>query len=453
MTAMKTHVPVGPASPAVSRFADRCSDCGHCVSACAESIGPAQHWLDGEAFACVSCGQCVASCPERALQVKSQIEQVKEAVKDPQKIVVFSTSPAVRVGLGDAFGCQPGAFVESQMVDALRRLGGDYVLDVTFSADLTIMEECTEFLQRLLGKKGVLPQFTSCCPAWVKYAETFLPDILPHISTAKSPIGMQGATIKTYFAKERNVDPRRIISVAVTPCTAKKYEISRSEFNSAGKELGIDGLRDNDYVLTTKEIAQWLDEEGISFDSLSATATFDSLMGKGSGAGIIFGNSGGVMEAALRMAYTALTGNQPDELLLDFKPVRGLQDVKTAEVQLLGQTLRVAVVYGTKNVEEHLPELMKTYHFIEVMTCPGGCISGAGQPERDCVPVADSLRQARIRSLYQADVDSAAKISSANPDIQRVYQQFYGQPLSEKSERLLHTSYENRSALRGKGFK
>lgn len=443
-----SHVPVGPASVAVARNAKACTDCGNCVSACAESIGPAKHWLDGEYFACVSCGQCIAACPEQALTVKSQLEQVQAAVDDPEKIVIFSTSPAVRVGLGDAFGYVPGSFVEGKMVHALRLLGGDYVFDVTFGADLTIMEECTEFLYRILAGKGVLPQFTSCCPAWVKYAETYLPQLLPHLSTAKSPIAMQGATIKTYFAKLKGIDPKRFVSVAVTPCVAKKMEINRPELASAATELDIPELRDNDYVITTKELAQWLQNRHISFDTI-AEGDFDQLLGRGSGAGVIFGSTGGVMEAALRMAYATLTGKAPNELLLQYEPVRGLADFKGATVTIGDKRIRVAVLYGTENVAAHLDELLKEYHFVEVMTCPGGCISGAGQPEGTILPVADSLRKARMDSLYAADAATTMKTCLDNPDISSVYTQFYGQPLSEKSERLLHTTYTDCSKRRG----
>lgn len=419
-------------------------DCGHCLAACAESIGPARRWLDGAPFSCINCGQCVAVCPEQALVVKPQIEQVKAAIRDPQKIVVFSTSPSVRVALGDAFGFPPGAFVEGEMVSALRALGADYVFDVTFSADLTILEEGTELLRRVLSGDGVLPQFTSCCPAWVKYVETFHPELIPHISTAKSPISMQGAAIKTYLAQKKGLDPRRIVSVAVAPCTAKKFEITRPEFDSAGRALGIPGLRDNDYVLTTREISQWMQEDGLALDRLFAS-DFDGPMGRGSGAGVIFGNTGGVMEAALRMAYSALTGEDPGGPLLRFEPVRGLSDFKHAEVTVADKTIRVAVVYGTEAAERYLPDLMQ-YHFVEVMTCPGGCISGAGQPIRNVTPVEDSLREARIASLYQADQEGGMKASLDNPEIQAVYRDFLTAPMGELSEQLLHTSYYKRDA-------
>lgn len=437
------YVPVDAGNPSIEKNRDLCSDCGHCLAVCSEEIGPADRWLKGEPFCCINCGQCISVCPEKALTVKSQVDQVREAIRDPDKVVVISTAPSVRVGLGDAFGFAPGTFVEGEMVAALRKLGADYVYDVTFSADLTIMEEGTEFLSRLLSGKGVLPQFTSCCPAWVKYAETFHPELLPHISTAKSPISMQGATVKTYLALKRGIDPEKIVSVAIAPCTAKKFEITRPEFESAAKELQKSGFRDNDYVLTTKELAQWMREEKLDLKSLKPSV-FDTWMGRGSGAGLIFGNTGGVMEAALRMAYTVLTGEEPSGLLLSYEPVRGLKDFKIAEVEIGGKTIRAAVIYGTKAAENYLPEVLSTCHFAEVMTCPGGCISGAGQPERGVVPPEDELRRARMSSLYQADQESTVKCALDNPDIQTVYREFYGEPMGEKSERLLHTSYYRR---------
>ena len=314
-------ISVSESNPAIVKDAQLCVECGHCLAVCQEEIGVAGRRMvppGGEtAQSCINCGQCSASCPEQSLQVKSEVELVKAAIRDPEKVVVFSTSPSVRVGLGDAFTDKPGTYVEGKMVAALKALGADYVFDVTFSADLTIIEEGCELLQRILTNSGPLPQFTSCCPAWVKFVETYYPDKLPHISSAKSPIGMQGATIKTYFAAKQGLDPRRIVTVNVTPCTAKKAEIRRPELNDAGELLGCPVMRDNDYVITTKELAQWMREEQVDFESLK-DQDFDSLLGKGSGAGVIFGNTGGVMEAALRMAYRSLTGREADGKLLRF---------------------------------------------------------------------------------------------------------------------------------------
>lgn len=439
-------VPVCPENPAIEKDSDLCVNCGHCLAVCKEEIGVAElcdiHVM--ETFSCIHCGQCAAACPEGAVRGKNQLEQVIAAIKDPEQIVVFSTAPSVRVGLGDVFSQEKGRFVEGEMVSALKCLGADYVFDVAFSADLTIMEEGTEFLKRVLSGQGMLPQFTSCCPAWVKYIETFHPERIGHLSTAKSPISMQGATIKTYFARKKGIDPRKIISVAVAPCTAKKFEIQRKELCDAGKYLGISGLRDNDFVITTKELAEWISREGIDFNRLEQTA-FDPLLGEGSGAGIIFGNTGGVMEAALRMAYSVLTGLEPGEMLLQYQPVRGLDTVKEAIVPILDKEIRIAVIYGTKEAERLISSgAIDKYHFVEVMTCPGGCISGAGQPGNKVTPVPDGLRTARIRSLYQADEKRKIRSSLDNKEIKAVYEEFYGEPMGEAAKMLLHTGYHSR---------
>ena len=271
-------VPVDDANPAIIKNEALCSECGHCFAVCEEEIGVAAKYLlnQREAYQCIGCGQCSAVCPEKAITGRPHYKIVKELIKDPEKIVVFSTSPSVRVGFADGFGKEPGTFAQDEMVGALRALGADYVFDVTFSADLTIMEEGSELLSRILKGTGPLPQFTSCCPAWVKYMENFHPDKTAHLSSAKSPIGMQGAVIKTYFAHKKHIDPEKIISVAVTPCTAKKAEIAREELCDAGKLLNIEEMRDNDYVITTKELVQWCQEEGLDLDKITPSK-FDSL--------------------------------------------------------------------------------------------------------------------------------------------------------------------------------
>lgn len=445
MERRKNSISVSDGNPAIVKDPKKCVECGHCRAVCAEEINVAGHGIvgrEGEKF-CIHCGQCAAACPEEAIRVKSEVEMVRDAVKDPEKIVIFSTSPSVRVGIGDEFLEKPGVFSEGKMVSALRSLGADYVLDVTFSADLTIMEEGSELLQRIL-KQGVLPQFTSCCPAWVKYVETYHPDLIPHLSSAKSPIGMQGAMIKTYFAAIHRLDPKKIVSVAVTPCTAKKFEIRRPELADAGAYLGIEGMRDNDHVITTKELVAWMKEENIEFQRLPE-GNFDPILGKGSGAGVIFGNTGGVMEAALRMAYECLTGESPTDQLLHFEPVRGLQGIKEAEVEINGLKIKTAVVYGTANAEKlltggHLSE----YHFVEVMTCPGGCISGAGQPQHHEIPPTNRIRMSRMASMYKEDASMTLRNSIDNPEIGKIYKDFLGEPLGTRSEQLLHTSYYKR---------
>lgn len=439
-------IPVDKNNPSIDKNDDLCSECGHCVGVCREEIGIAEHFIEEgktEPFNCINCGQCTAVCPENAIFGKKEYHMVREAIKDNDKIVVFSTAPSVRVGLGDYFYNKTGEFVEGKMISALRKLGADFVLDVTFSADLTIMEEGMEFLNRFLTKNAPLPQFTSCCPAWVKFIETFYPEKIPNLSTAKSPIGMQGATIKTYFAKKMNLNPEKIVSVAVTPCTAKKMEIRRDELCDAGKLLKKENMRDNDFVITTIELAQWLEEEGINFDRLE-DSEYDSIMGRGSGGGLIFGNTGGVMEAALRMAYTAITGKKTDEKFFELKPVRGLTNFKEASINIGGADIKVAVIYGIKAAEKCILEKMNDYHFIEVMACPGGCISGAGQPKTNITPVPDDVRKNRINSLYKADINGKIRNSIDNKEISNIYKEFYGKPLSEISEKLLHTVYHKR---------
>ncbi|MCD7908261.1 MAG: [FeFe] hydrogenase, group A, partial [Clostridium sp.] len=385
---------------------------------------------------------------ESITEVK-EYRQVAEAIDDPDKIVIMSTSPSVRAALGEEFG-MGSAFVQGKMVSLLRALGADYVLDTNFAADLTIMEEASELIGRVTKGTGPLPQFTSCCPAWVKFAEIYYPDMLDHISSAKSPIGMQGPTIKTYFAKKMGIDPRKIVNVAVTPCTAKKYEIRREEMNAAGKYLGIEDMRDMDYVITTRELAQWAREAEVDFKTLE-DGSYDRLMGEGSGAGVIFGNTGGVMEAALRTAYEYITGEKAPQTLYELEPVRGLEAVREANLQVGDLTVNVAVIFGTANVHgfiQRMKESQKQYHFVEVMTCPGGCIGGGGQP-KDKEFEGDGLRARRIASLYGRDRSMAVRLSHENEEIKALYREFYGQPLSELAEQMLHTGYEDKSSLLG----
>ena len=429
-------ISVKPDNPAIIKDDSLCVECGHCLAACDENTG-----VDG--YICINCGQCSAACPEQAIRVKPEIQQVKDALTDKSKIVVFSTSPSVRVGIGDAFLDKAGVYSEGKMVAAIKTLGADYVFDVTFSADLTIIEEGCELLSRILTGSGPLPQFTSCCPAWVKYVEKFYPEMIPHLSTAKSPIGMQGATIKTYFAAKAGLDPSSIITVNVTPCTAKKAEIRRPELNDAGTLLGKPEIRDNDYVITTKELAQLMEEKNIDFASLP-DLPFDSILGKGSGAGVIFGNTGGVMEAALRMAYQSLTGEKAPDSLLHFEDVRGMKGIKEASLKIGDSIIKVAVIYGTANAAQFLDGDISGYHFVEVMTCPGGCISGAGQPQMHTIPVTDDIRKSRIKSMYSEDERMTLRNSADNPEIARAYSEFYGKPLGELSHRLLHTGYNRR---------
>ena len=313
------RIPIEPDNPSIRRIEDKCIKCGQCRQVCEEVIAVGKLYdlhATKDTAICIHCGQCANICPVDSITEVPSYHHVRQAIEDPNKIVIISTSPSVRVALGEAFGLAPGALVEGQMIAALRALGADYVLDTNFGADLTVMEEASELCERLLQKNRPLPQFTSCCPAWVKFVETFYPELMPHLSTAKSPIGMQGPTIKTYFAQQHQLDPKRIVNVALTPCTAKKYEITRPEMNASAGYHADSDLRDMDYVITTRELAQWLQEAQINFHKMPSAASYDTFMGQASGAGAIFGNTGGVMEAAIRTAYYLLTQQNPPQNLL-----------------------------------------------------------------------------------------------------------------------------------------
>ena len=445
---MSVRVPIEPDNPSIMRDEALCIKCGQCREVCTSYIGVHGTYTlaqTGDRAVCINCGQCANVCPVASITEKYEYQDVRRAAADPEKIVIFNTSPSVRISLGEEFDMADGSFVQGKMVALLRKLGADYVLDTNFSADLTIVEEASELISRLTEKSKPLPQFTSCCPSWVKYAETYHPEILAHISTSKSPIGMQGPTVKTYFAKKMNLDPKKIVNVAVTPCTAKKFEIRREEMNAASGYLGIPGMRDMDYVITTRELARWAKEEEIDFANLS-DSSFDRLMGEASGAGVIFGNSGGVMEAALRTAYEYVTGEKAPRMLYELKPVRGLEAVKEAEVSMGELKVRVAVIYGTKAASEFIEHWKKgnSYHFVEVMTCPGGCIGGGGQPKGTLLK-GDELRKKRMDGLYNRDEKMELRSSHENEEIKELYREFYGKPLSEMAEKMLHTGYKDRS--------
>lgn len=451
--ATSVRVPIEADNPSIVRNESLCIKCGQCRNVCTSPIGVLETYAleqTGDRAICIHCGQCANVCPVGSITEVYEYPEVKAAVQDKDKIVIVSTSPSVRVALGEEFGLPKGAFVQGKMVALLRALGVDYVLDTNFAADLTIVEEASELLARIKGETDKpLPQFTSCCPAWVKFAETYYPELLPHVSTAKSPIGMQGPTIKTYFAQKMGIDPRKIVNVALTPCTAKKFEIRREEMNAAGQKLGIAELRDMDNVITTRELALWAKEAGIDFTSLE-DSDFDKFMGEASGAGVIFGNTGGVMEAALRTAYAYLTGEQPPKEILKLEPVRGYDGLREASVEIAGRVINVAVVHGTENVRKLIAGGIEKYHFIEVMTCPGGCIGGGGQP-KDFAYDADAARKARIEGLYERDAEMELHLSHENKEIQQLYQEFYDTPLSELAEAMLHTTYQDRSADLTKG--
>ena len=448
---LSVRVPIEADNPSIVRWEEKCIRCGMCKEACTNLMGVhGTYTLEqtGGKAICIYCGQCANVCPVDSITERDEAPQVQKAIADPDKVVVVSTSPAVRASLGEEFGMEPGAFVEGKMVALLRALGVDYVLDTNFAADLTIVEEASELIRRMKEQDRPLPQFTSCCPGWVHFAEIYAPELLPHLSTAKSPIGMQGPTVKTYFAKQMGLDPQKIVHVALTPCTAKKFEVRREEMHAAADYHGVEGMRDTDQVITTRELARWAKAADIDWNALEDSA-YDSLMGKSSGAGVIFGNTGGVMEAALRTAYEYLTGQAAPESLLHLSPVRGYEGVREAQVKIGELTLQVAVVYGTANARaflQRMKESGKQYHFVEVMACPGGYIGGGGQP-KNLMKNADETRKSRIAALYQRDGSMTLRTSHENPEIKEVYEAFYGQPLSELAEQMLHTTYQDRSSM------
>ena len=448
---MDIRVPIEQDNPSICRNESTCIKCGMCKNVCTQPIGVhGTYTLEqtGNKAVCINCGQCANVCPVNSITEKYEYQNVKAAIQDPDKIVIVSTSPSVRVSLGEEFGMADGSFVQSKMVALLRKLGADYVLDTNFAADLTIVEEASELIERIANNKAPLPQFTSCCPAWVKFAELYYPELLPNISSAKSPIGMQGPTIKTYFAEKMGIDPKKIVNVALTPCTAKKFEIRREEMKASGEYHGDSELRDMDMVITTREVAKWAREEKIDFSALG-DSDYDNFMGEASGAGVIFGNTGGVMEAALRTAYEKLTGEPAPTALLNYTPIRGYEDLREATVKIQDMDINVAVVYGTENARKFIERMKsgdKQYHFVEVMTCPGGCIGGGGQP-KNIMKDADQVRQSRIDSLYQKDSTMQIRQSHKNPEIQKVYEEFYEKPLSRQAEKMLHTSYTDRRGI------
>jgi len=464
----KSKTILDESTPALIRDTSKCILCRRCVTVCCEVQGvsgifPQNRGFEtvvGPAFSeelqnivCVQCGQCSAVCPVGAIIEKDSIEQVWDAIEDPSKHVIVQTAPAIRAALGECFGYPPGTLVTGKMVSALRRLGFDRVFDTEFAADLTIMEEGTELLTRLkkalLEKKEAhLPMFTSCSPGWIKFAEHFYPEILPNISTCKSPQQMFGAVAKTYYAQKNGLNPEDIFLVSVMPCTAKKFEAQREEMTASG-------VRDVDVVLTTRELGRMIKQAGIDFDSLP-DGKMDRLLGASTGAADIFANTGGVMEAALRTVYELVTGRPLPFKNLRVTPIVGLKGLKEASVEisealpewsfLNGVTLRVAVAHGLGNAKKIIEKVKngdETYHFIEIMACPGGCIGGGGQPRM----TTDEVRKARIEAIYKEDEGKMFRKSHENPEIKQIYEEFLGKALGEKSHELLHTKYTTRARV------
>lgn len=437
-------------SPSIVRDPAKCILCGKCVRVCEEVqgvaaidfIGRGSRAKIGTAFdegmnvsSCINCGQCINVCPTGALCEQSHIKEAFDALNDPDQFVVVQHAPAVSVTLGEEFGLPAGTDVIGAMTAALRMLGFDRVFDTGFTADLTIMEEGSELIHRLQNG-GKLPMMTSCSPGWIKYVETFYPDFVENLSTCKSPQQMMGAILKTYFAQREGIDPSKIFSVSIMPCTAKKFEAGRPE-------MGRDGLADIDAVLTTRELARMIRMRGLDLREMQPD-TADTPFGERTTAGKLFGASGGVMEAAIRTAHYLVTGQEMGDLKVE--AVRGLDGIKQAKVQVNGIELGVAVVNGLGNAARLLDQIRdgrSDLHFIEVMTCPGGCIGGGGQPiriNRDAV-------RARMQSLYKIDDQESARTSHSNRSVARLYEEFLGKPLGEKSHHLLHTHYAEREAM------
>ena len=434
-------------SPAVIRDPNKCILCGRCIRVCKEiqSVGAIDFVNRGgrtqvltffnqglDNIECTNCGQCILACPTGALREKTVVDEVWAAIADPKKVVIMQTAPAVRAAIGEEFGLPAGSLVTGKMAAALRRLGFDKIFDTQFTADLTIMEEAHELVDRVTNK-GTLPLITSCSPGWIKYIEHFFPKCLGHVSTCKSPQQMFGAIAKTYYAEKIKVKPEDMYVVSIMPCTAKKFEAARPEMNDSG-------VQDVDAVLTTREAARMIKEAGIDFVNLP-DEDFDKPLGISTGAAVIFGATGGVMEAALRTAYEVVTGKTLEKV--EFEQVRGMESIKKASVVLNGLEVKVAVAHGLSNAKFLLEEIAQgksPYHFIEVMACPGGCLGGGGQP----MPTNLEVRKARAASIYQEDEGKGIRKSHENPAVKTLYEEFLKKPLGEKSHHLLHTHYKER---------
>lgn len=438
-------------STSVVRDPNKCILCGRCVRICSEiqrvnALGHAHRGfktvvmpaynMPFKESVCTACGQCINVCPTAAFVEKNYTQELFQKLDDKSLVKIVQIAPSVRAAVGEAFGLEPGRSLEREMAAALKKLGFDYVFDTQFSADLTIMEEASEFLERLQGN-GALPMITSCSSAWMKCLEQFYPDLINNVSTCKSPMSMMGAMVKTYFAQKIKRDPKEILSVAAMCCTAKKYEAARPE-------LMIEGLPAVDIVVTTREIAWMIKSAGIDLLHIKGE-NFDEPLGLSSGAGTIFGVTGGVMEAAIRTAYELFTG----ETLLDIEvsDIRGFKGIKEGKVIMDGKEVRVAVAHGLGNAYELLSLVRKErerYHFIEIMGCPGGCIGGGGQPYTgsNSIPLDEAILKARAEALYSLDRNKTIRRSHENPDIQRIYREFLGRPLSVVSHKLLHTHYK-----------
>ena len=459
----KTPTTYDNLSPSIVRDTSKCILCGRCIQRCTNAhgngilgfenrgfktiVGPAGNISFSES-PCLMCGQCVAVCPTGALMTKSEEEQVYDAMAKGKHVIV-QTAPAVRAGLGEEFDMPIGTPVTGKMVAALRRLGFEKVYDTDFGADLTIMEEANELLSRVKNG-GVLPMITSCSPGWINYAETYYSDLLPHVSSCKSPHQMQGAILKSYYARQHGLDPKDVFTVSIMPCTAKKFEKERPQ------QRNKEGLPDVDAVLTVRELGDMIKRAGIRFHKLPDEEYDQDIMGDYSGAGVIFGVTGGVMEAALRTAYFVLEGKEHDPV--EFKAVRGFEDIREASIEMGGMTVNVAVTSGMRNAKVLLDQIRagtSKYHFIEIMCCPGGCINGGGMPyvrtaflPNEDPDIMQTYRAKRAAALYSEDERQAVRQSHNNPQIKELYEKFLGEPNSHLAHELLHTSYAGREPFR-----
>lgn len=424
---VEKRVQISPDNPSIARIEEKCINCGICKNICENVVGIKYKKEDVLQPICINCGQCVVNCPTGALVTKYNYKKVLNYLNDTDYIVTVSLAPAVRVALQEEFNQEAGANVTKKIVTALKNLGFDYVFDLTFGADLTIMEEATELVKRLKTKEN-LPMFTSCCPSWVKYMELYHDDLLNHLSTCKSPIGMQAAVINSYFILYKDIPKDKIINVMVAPCTAKKYEINRDE------------ITDMDYVITTRELAMMLRECEIDFKSLEESE-FDVLLGGGSGAGDIFGTSGGVMESALRCAYHIVTNEDAPVSFYDLESVRGNTAIKEAKIKMGNYDLKICAVFGMPNLEKVLKDMSK-YDFIEVMNCPLGCVGGGGQPLGVISKMTDD-RVKRSKGLYNIDSNKKIRVAYKNPDIINLYRAYLHYPGSSKAHKLLHTTFNH----------
>lgn len=447
----KTKYAVDDVSPSIVRDQNKCVLCGRCVAVCRDiqhtgainfanrgvraAVTPAYYKPLAEAN-CINCGQCIKVCPVGALREKDDTHKVWNALGDPDLHVVVQTAPAVRVGLGEEFGMPVGTNVEGKMITALKRLGFDKVFDTNFSADLTILEEGTELLNRIKNG-GKLPLITSCSPGWIKFCEHNYHEFLDNLSSCKSPQQMLGAVAKSYYAQKAGIDPKNIFVVSIMPCTAKKYECDR-------EEMAVDGLQDVDVVLTTRELAKMIKQARINFAAL-AEGEYDSILGDSTGAAVIFGATGGVMEAALRTVADILTGE--DLKRIEYIPVRGMEGIKEATVNINGVDVKVAVAHSTGNAAKLLDKIKSgeaNYHFIEVMACPGGCINGGGQPILMNKEKTEEVMKLRAQGLYKIDAERKFRKSHENPEVKKLYEEYLGEPNSHKAHHLLHTKYTER---------